>query len=213
MKIKKVLVLSSILCILPLIPGFLLYDELPVQMPIHWNSIGEANGFISKEVGIWAITLFLLAVHLIVSISVEREYSKKPEKLSHIVRGVCLWCVPLTSIIIVPISLFKAAGYALDISKIVLALVGGIFIIMGNYLPKNRINSVVGYKLPWTLSHPDNWNKTHRFAGVIWVICGFFFVILSMVYAGDNHCFCYDNRISITYCLLIFGVQMKFENI
>ena len=44
MKIKKVLVLSSILCILPLIPGFLLYDELPVQMPIHWNSIGEANG-------------------------------------------------------------------------------------------------------------------------------------------------------------------------
>ena len=61
MKIKKVLVLSSILCILPLIPGFLLYDELPVQMPIHWNSIGEANGFISKEVGIWAITLFLLA--------------------------------------------------------------------------------------------------------------------------------------------------------
>lgn len=186
MKIKKVLVLSSILCILPLIPGFLLYDELPVQMPIHWNSIGEANGFISKEVGIWAITLFLLAIHLIVSISVEREYSKKPEKLSHIVRGVCLWCVPLTSIIIVPISLFKAAGYALNISKIVLALVGGIFIIMGNYLPKNRINSVVGYKLPWTLSHPDNWNKTHRFAGVIWVICGFFFVILSMVYAGND---------------------------
>ena len=49
MKIKKVLVLSSILCILPLIPGFLLYDELPVQMPIHWNSIvpSSSKGVIS----------------------------------------------------------------------------------------------------------------------------------------------------------------------
>ena len=48
MKISKRMVLSSIVCVLPLVVSALLYRQLPNQMPIHWNSVGEANGFIGK---------------------------------------------------------------------------------------------------------------------------------------------------------------------
>ena len=48
---------------------------------------------------------------------------------------------------------------------------------IGNYLPKCRQNYTVGIKLPWTLNDINNWNKTHRMAGVLWIICGILFAI------------------------------------
>ena len=134
MKISKRMVLSSIVCVLPLVVSALLYRQLPNQMPIHWNSVGEANGFIGKNIGAWGIPLFMLAIHLVVAIKTENDKSK--QHLSVITKGLCFWAVPLASVIFVPLSLFKAAGYGLNITKIVLAIVGGLFIVAGNYLPK-----------------------------------------------------------------------------
>lgn len=179
MKISKRMVLSSIVCVLPLVVSALLYRQLPNQMPIHWNSVGEANGFIGKNIGAWGIPLFMLAIHLVIAIKTENDKSK--QHLSVITKGLCFWAVPLASVIFVPLSLFKAAGYGLNITKIVLAIVGVLFIVAGNYLPKNQPNSIAGYKLPWTKNNPDNWNKTHRFAGAIWVICGFVYIIISFI--------------------------------
>ena len=96
-------------------------------------------------------------------------------------RGFCFWAVPLASVIFVPLSLFKAAGYGLNITKLSWLLSGYSLIVAGNYLPKNQPNSIAGYKLPWTKNNPDNWNKTHRFAGAIWVICGFVYIIISFI--------------------------------
>ena len=157
MKMSKRMVLSSIVCVLPLVVSALLYRQLPNQMPIHWNSVGEANGFIGKNIGAWGIPLFMLVIHLVVAIKTENDKSK--QHLSVITNGLCFWAVPLASVIFVPLSLFKAAGYGLNITKIVLAIVGVLFIVAGNYLPKNQPNSIAGYKLPWTKNNPDNWNK------------------------------------------------------
>ena len=49
---------------------------------------------------------------------------------------------------------------------------GLMFIIVGNYLPKCKQNYTIGIKIPWTLNSEENWNKTHRFAGWLWTICG-----------------------------------------
>jgi uncharacterized membrane protein len=37
----------------------------------------------------------------------------------------------------------------------------------------------VGIKLPWTLNDEENWNKTHKLAGKVWLVGGvaFFFLI------------------------------------
>ena len=43
MKISKRMVLSSIVCVLPLVVSALLYRQLPNQMPIHWNSVGDTT--------------------------------------------------------------------------------------------------------------------------------------------------------------------------
>jgi len=60
-------------------------------------------------------------------------------------------------------------------------VVGVIFVFTGNYLPKCRQNYTIGIKLPWTLSDEENWDKTHRFAGKIWMLCGVLEIIVGFL--------------------------------
>jgi uncharacterized membrane protein len=53
-----------------------------------------------------------------------------------------------------------------------MVFVGGVFLGIGNYLPKTHQNYTVGFKLPWTLEDEENWNRTHRLAGQVWVFGG-----------------------------------------
>lgn len=141
------LLVSSILCVLPIVIGLLMYDQIPETMPIHWDSQGNANGFMPKNIGTWAVPLFLLAIHLIVSLGV-------------------------------------AAGREVNIYQIVLTFVGIIFVVAGNYLPKNQPNIVAGYRLPWTVNDVNTWKKTHLFAGKIWIVIGLVLLILSWTEIG-----------------------------
>ena len=38
-------------------------------------------------------------------------------------------------------------------------------------------NYTVGIKLPWTLNSEENWNRTHRMASWLFVLCGILFII------------------------------------
>jgi uncharacterized membrane protein len=44
-------------------------------------------------------------------------------------------------------------------------------------MPKCRQSYTIGIKLPWTLNSEENWNKTHRAAGVVWVLAGIVTII------------------------------------
>jgi uncharacterized membrane protein len=65
-----------------------------------------------------------------------------------------------------------ALGYGINVEIIMPLLVGLMFIIVGNLLPKCRQSYTLGIKLPWTLHNEENWNKTHRLAGKLWVVGG-----------------------------------------
>jgi len=51
-------------------------------------------------------------------------------------------------------------------------LLGVIFLLLGNYLPKCRHNYTVGIRLPWTLADEENWNSTHHLAGWMYMVAG-----------------------------------------
>ena len=59
-------------------------------------------------------------------------------------------------------------------------LLGVIFIVIGNYLPKCRQNYTVGIKVPWTLASEANWDATHRMAGKLWVAGGVLILLLAI---------------------------------
>ncbi|MBR5756153.1 MAG: SdpI family protein, partial [Firmicutes bacterium] len=72
-------------------------------------------------------------------------------------------------------------GYRMNITFCMMLFLGAVFTIVGNYLPKARQNYTVGIRTPWTLEDEDNWNRTHRLAGFLWVAAGLLTIVLTLL--------------------------------
>ena len=58
-----------------------------------------------------------------------------------------------------------------------MAIVGFLFVVLGNYMPKLQQNYTVGIKLPWTLNSEENWYRTHRLGGKLFMVGGFLIMV------------------------------------
>ena len=71
---------------------------------------------------------------------------------------------------------------AFDISKVILLIMGVLFIVLGNFLPKIEKNRTLGIKTKWSMYNEVTWQKTHRFAGFASIIMGFLLLITSLLF-------------------------------
>ena len=180
-KCWKTLIITSIVILLPIVAGLLLWNRLPEQMPTHWNAQGVIDGWSSKPFAVFGLPGILLAAQwlCVLGTSADPKKANHPEKVLHLV----LWIIPVLSVVLLSITYAAALGKQVRIEVILPVLIGLIFTIIGNYMPKCRQNYTIGIKIPWTLESEENWNKTHRFAGILWVICGIA-IMLSGIFGG-----------------------------
>ena len=166
----KLLSLTSILTLLPILVGVILWKDLPASLPSHFGLDGQADGFSSKLEVVFLIPLVMLGLHFfaVVVTSLDPKASHVSPKMKTLV----YWLVPFISGL-VQLSIYGAAfGLIGNSTRIGLVMVGIVFLVVGNYLPKTKQNYTVGIRLPWTLDSEENWNKTHRLAGRLWVLGG-----------------------------------------
>jgi len=176
---KFVLALTSFICLLPVILSLVIYDDLPDQVVMQWNLEGNPNWYAPKAVAAFGLPVFFLIINIFVGLFKYKD--KQFENTSKPMRVITEWFVPVLSVIIVPILLFMAMDVNIPVPLIALVLTGVILIIFGHYMQKNKQNYIIGIKLPWTLRDSDNWDKTHKMAGVLWIICGIILVILAFL--------------------------------
>jgi len=166
----KTLIVTSILIILPVLAGIILWDRLPEQMPTHWNAAGDIDGWTSKPFTVFGLPLILLAAQWLCVLGTLADPKKEnhPTKILHLV----LWIIPVLSLVLGTITYATALGKAVRVEVIMPILIGLILAIIGNYMPKCKQNYTIGIKIPWTLNSEENWNRTHRFAGWLWTFSG-----------------------------------------
>ena len=66
------------------------------------------------------------------------------------------------------------------------ASIGVLIIVIGNFLGKVTKNFFVGIRTPWTLASDEVWFRTHRLAGVSFVIAGFVVLIAAALGYGGS---------------------------
>jgi uncharacterized membrane protein len=103
----------------------------------------------------------------------------KKQNIEGKVLNIVLWTCPVISVLGAVLMYGTALGMEFRVEKIIPSLVGVVFMVIGNYLPKCKQSYTMGIKLPWTLNDEENWNRTHRLGGKLWVACGVV-IILSM---------------------------------
>lgn len=182
---KKELILSCLLCLLPIILFLIIYNDLPTTIPIHWNSQGQIDNEMNKNivgfifpVGFSLFNAFLNGVFTIFGKSKLLESDANTSPLARITR---LWLFPALAVIILPCSFFIALGYNIPIISIVTILVGLIFVIIGNYLPKTERNWLIGFRFPWTIDDKKVWKQTNRFGGYLLLLSGICSIVLGIL--------------------------------
>ena len=206
---KKLLLLTSIVILFPILWGVMIWSQLPNQISIHFNAAGQANNFQSKALAVFGLPIFLLLVHLFVIFVTARD--PKNQTMNEKMGKVIYWLTPIVSLSLSYLIYSKALGSTTNPSIFVSALLGLIFVMMGNYMPKLKVNHTVGIRLPWTLQSEDNWHKTHRLAGKLWVLGG----LILLIEAGIQFAVPYVMGIVILTIVLIpilYSYQLSRED-
>ena len=171
---KFKMVISSIVILLPVVFGLMMWNALPDTMAIHWGADGNADGFGGKAFVVFGLPVILLLVHFICIFFTLKDKRQKEQNKKAL--GLVFWIVPYLSLFVNGILYGIGLGKEINVIMMTSAMLGILFIIVGNYMPKTKQNSTLGIKISWTLNNEENWNKTHRFAGKVWVIGGFVMV-------------------------------------
>ncbi len=181
---QKTIISTSIVTLMPIIIGLILWNKLPNELATHFDMNNVADGWASKSFAVFGLPLIVLAIHLLCTFATCMD--PKSHKIGDKIFKVILWVIPaiswFTSLTIYGYNL----GLTINTTTYMMVLVGIIFIVIGNYLPKCRQNYTIGIKIPWTLNDEENWNNTHRFAGKIWMAGGAIFTILAFLGLADT---------------------------
>lgn len=167
---KKLVVYTSILILLPALVGCVFWSQLPEKMPTHFNLLGQADGYDDKMFAVFGLPVFMLLMHWLVLFLMIKD--PKSSNIGSKIQGLIYWINPFVSCISM-ISIYgESLGYSMMTGLLGQIFMGVVMIVIGNYLPKTRRNYTIGIRIPWTLENDENWRKTHRLAGKIWVLGG-----------------------------------------
>ena len=159
------------LAIVPLLIIGVFNNSLPNQIPIHWSLDGSVQYgshfslWINGSMGI----LFAILFPILRKIDPRsKNYDKFGKYYDEFQIFMMLFFIALTSVIVSE----SINPGRINVEMVTVLLVGILFTILGNMMPKFKNNFFIGIRTPWTLSDTEVWNKTHRLGGRMWFIGG-----------------------------------------
>ena len=158
-----------------------------VQIPRQWNYQGEVGSYSGRTFGLWflwGMSFFLITFFTFFSY-IDPRYAKNKERFDTILPRLML----LMAIFMALIHVFSLL-WAIDVriiqqQNMVFILIGALFMLLGNILPKIPSNFFAGIRSPWTLSSDSNWHKTHRVGGYVFFIAGLLMIVRAIIMSED----------------------------
>ena len=165
------------------------FQYMPDSVPMHYDMSGNIDRWGSKyENMIFPIIILIMALFWTLFM---RYYDRKAEKASDEkesagarsnakVIGIAGLCTSVMFTVMQGFILYgsytEAVSGALqetvDIGRVTCILMGILFIVIGNFMTKTRINSNVGVRVHWSRHNETTWRKSNRFGAIAFIIAG-----------------------------------------
>src|SRR6185503_761351 len=198
-QIKKEIIMDKFLkriiwlfIIAPAVYLAIVWSTVPEKVAMHANLNGEIDRYGSKNELI-TMTLILTLVNVAIYLLLPQVYRIDPKRfaaenksrLYRIAFAVSVFIAAVLCLLIYS-SIHENLKFS---ARFILAGVGLLFAVLGNYMYNIKPNYFAGIRLPWTLHNDENWRKTHLLGGtlmfggglLIAVICLFTSFYLSMI--------------------------------
>lgn len=185
--------LMWVLAFVPLLMTAMFYRSLPDNVPLHFDLYGNTDNFASKS-NLWVLAvlpLMLTVLAEIVGVVRRRNTSEGREhafmQLNQKALIVTVLLINVFSIVLTGVMLYLGfkSSQTMDAdfptSTLLTVLIGVLLVGLGNMLPKTRRNSMIGFRVSWTLESDIVWTKTHRFGGIVMLASGLLTILSAFI--------------------------------
>jgi uncharacterized membrane protein len=170
--------------IIPAVYLALAWKKIPETVAMHFDWKGEADRYGNKKELI-TMLIVLMVVNAGVYLLLTNIYRIDPKKYavenkSRLNRMAFAVSVFMSAVLC--LLLFSSLQSNIKFSmRFILAGIGLLFAIMGNYMHNIKPNYFAGFRLPWTLENEENWKKTHAMAGKLWFFGGLLAAVVCLL--------------------------------
>ncbi|MBP6039767.1 MAG: SdpI family protein [Flavobacterium sp.] len=179
-KFKKEIPFIAV-ALLPFVYLAYIWNELPKEVPMHWNASGEIDRWGDKSelfMMLFMLTGISYFVFLIIPyIDPKQKLQNMGNKLNNLRLILGLFMSALAIYILYSVQQ-KTSNPVL-----IFPLIGLLFAFLGNYFKTIKPNYFIGIRTPWTLENEDVWKKTHLLGGKLWFVGG---LLMAMTFVLPN---------------------------
>jgi uncharacterized membrane protein len=162
------------------------WPQIPdgAQVPIHWGIDGRANGWAPKWQGLLLLPAMTGGIALVLAFAprVDPRSGNIPRS------ATAYWAIAVAALVLMAVihvaAVLAATGRSVNIGLIVSLAVGGLFVVVGNFLGKTRSSWIFGIRTPWTLSSELAWTRTHRLGGYLFMLLGVAVIAAALLAPG-----------------------------
>jgi immunity protein, SdpI family len=173
--------LAPALIVVTIVASAIVYPRLPERVPVHWGLHGQVDRYGGRLEGIALMPLLMVACWLLLRFLPRVDprrlnYEKFADTYDLFVNSLMALFAVMQGVM-----LATALGHPVPMNRVAPAIVGVLFIVLGNALPRARPNWWFGIRTPWTLSNDRVWMKTHRVGGYLIVGAGILMLLAAVV--------------------------------
>jgi uncharacterized membrane protein len=145
-------------------------------VPVHWGLDGQADGWGPRAVGLLAMpvtgaVLYALLLALPYLDPARANYAAFAGAFR------ALRVALLVFLLVLQVAMIEAFhGVRVDMTAVVLPLMGALLLLLGVILPRLHPNWTTGIRTPWTLSSQVAWTGTHRAGGRVFLVLGLLWI-------------------------------------
>ena len=176
---KRLIFITTLICLIPAFVGILMWNRIPDQIPIIWNAQGGVDRYAGKPIAVFGAPLLITALHLLSAFLIFRKSDNTKSNMK--ILRLLLWIFPIISLFIAVLTYSAVFGDSMNLSLITNVFMGLLLVSIGCYLPECPQNQSIGLRIPWTLADEANWKKTHQFAGPLWIAGGIVMILTAFL--------------------------------
>lgn len=209
MKLKKELPLIGIV-LLPFLYLAYVWNQLPSEVPLHYNIRGEVDRYGDKSELILIPVLTSLLIYVIFLVVPYIDPKKQIQKMGKKYDTLKLVITTFMSVLALFI-IYTAKNQSFANPNYILLLSGVLFIIFGNYFKTIKPNYFIGIRTPWTLESEGVWKETHKLAGKIWFAGGLIVILSSLIFNEKINVIIFMSSIAIMVLIPVVHSYLLFK--
>lgn len=170
---------------------------LPDRVPMHFDVNGAVDRYGSKyEMFILPLAMLIMNIALefvarknknAALNTREAQSARANAKVSAISAtaiSVVFWALNFGLLYLAFLGSDSVESMPFDMMGIISTLLGLAIIVMGNYMPKTKANSLIGFRCKWTKYNEVTWQKSNRFGAYVMIVSGIASTLCGLIFGG-----------------------------